>query len=152
MYKNFLVIILIPFFLYSCGYAPIYSKSVDKKLNLELLSFKGDREINNTIKNNLQRYMEKNDKTKILITTSSSYTKSAKTKNLAGDTKSYNIISTAVFKISYGEVEKTFSFTEKTTINDLDNKLDEATYELNIKRNFAILFADKLIFQLIRLK
>jgi len=152
MYKNFLVIILIPFFLYNCGYAPIYSKNVDKKLNLELLSFEGDREINNSIKNNLQRYMKKNDTSKILITTNSNYTKSTKTKNLAGDTISYNITATAFFKVSYDEVEKTFSFTEKTTINDLENKLDEATYELNIKRNFAILFSDKLIFQLIKLK
>ena len=55
MYKNFLVIILIPFFLYGCGYSPIYSQNTDKKINLELINFEGDREINNAIKNNFQR-------------------------------------------------------------------------------------------------
>tara|TARA_S200000501_G_scaffold196830_1_gene185252 strand:- start:2660 stop:3118 length:459 start_codon:yes stop_codon:yes gene_type:complete len=152
MYKNFLIIILIPFFLYGCGYSPIYSQNIDKKLNLDLVNFKGDREINNAIKNNLQRYIGLSDKSKISIETDTKYTKSAKTKNLAGDTKSYNISSTVIFKVYYEEVEKIFSFTENTTINDLENKLDETTYETNIKRNFAVLFSDNLILQLIKLK
>ena len=152
MYKNFIAIVLIPFFLYGCGYSPIYSKNIDKKLNLELINFEGDREINNALKNNLQRYMGHNDKSKIFIKTNTRYTKSAKTKNLAGDTKSYKISSTVVFEVSYGEEEIIFSFTENTTINDIENKLDETNYETNIKRNFAALFSDNLILELIKLK
>tara|TARA_B100000900_G_C20587476_1_gene720198 strand:- start:869 stop:1327 length:459 start_codon:yes stop_codon:yes gene_type:complete len=152
MYKNFSIIILFLFFLNSCGYSPIYTKNSDKKFNLEMESFDGDREINTAIKYNLKRYINQNEGIRILIKTNSKYTKSAGTKNLAGDAKNYNLSATVIFKILYGDLEKTYKFSESSTINDIENQLDETIYETNIKKNFASLFTERLIFQLTKLK
>lgn len=152
MSNNFLIIIFITLFLNSCGYTPMYSKKLDKNLNIELLSFEGDREINNAIKYNFKRYSNRKDGLKVLVKTNSNYTKNTGTKNLAGDTQSYNISASVTFTISYDEDEKIFTFTENSKINNLDSQLDETTYEKNIKKNFGILFSDKLILQLTKLK
>ncbi len=148
MIKNFFIIIVTTFFLNNCGYSPMYSKNFDKKFNIELVSFDGDREINNAIKYNFKRYNNNESGLKILIITSSSYTKSSGTKDLAGDTQSYNISATVNFKVSIGEIEKVYNFNEDSIINNLDSQLDEATNEKNIKKNFGILFSDRLIFEL----
>ncbi len=148
MLKNLLIIIITTFFLNNCGYSPMYSKNFDKKFNIELVSLDGDREINNAIKYNFKRYDSNENGLKVLIVTSSSYTKSSGTKNLAGNTESYNISATVNFKVSFGEIEKVYNFTENSIINNLDSQLDEATNEKNIKKNFGILFSDKLIFEL----
>ena len=148
MLKNLLIIIITTFFLSNCGYSPMYSKNFNKKFNIELVSFDGDREINNAMKYNFKRYNSNENALKILIVTSSSYTKSSGTKDLAGDTESYNISATVNFKVSFGEIEKVYNFNESSIINNLDSQLDEATNEKNIKMNFGILFSDKLIFEL----
>ena len=152
MCKNILIILLATLLLNNCGYNPMYSKNVGKKYNIEFVSFDGDREINNSIKYNLKRYIDQNNELKFLIKTDSKYTKSSETKNLAGDAISYNLIAAVTFTVSYGENEKLFNFQESATINNLENQLDETTYETNIKRNFALLFTDRLILQLIKIK
>ena len=90
MYKNLLLIIISFLFLNNCGYSPIYSKNIDQKLNVELVDFSGDREINNSIKFNLKRYNYQENELKFFIETNSEYNKSTETKNLAGDTISSN--------------------------------------------------------------
>ena len=152
MNKNFSIIIIILLFLNCCGYSPIYTNNSDKKFNIELISFEGDRDINTAIKYNLKRYSNNSNGVKIFIKTSSSYTKSAGTKNLAGDANNYNLSATATFEISFGEIKKTYKFSENSTINDITNQFDENIYETNIKKNFALLFSDRLIFQLTRIK
>ena len=152
MYKNFSIILLITFFLNSCGYAPMYSKNIDKKYNIEFLNFDGDREINNSVKYYLKRYINKNDELKFFISTDSKYTKNSETKNLAGDTITFNLVATVTFTVSYGENKKIFEFAESSTINNLENQLDENVYETNIKKNFAATFSDRLILQLIKIK
>tara|TARA_Y200000002_G_scaffold333783_1_gene300385 strand:- start:281 stop:739 length:459 start_codon:yes stop_codon:yes gene_type:complete len=152
MYKKILFIIASIFFLQQCGYTPIYSKNINKDLNIELVQFTGDRQINNALKYNLERYSNQNGKAKIFITTITNYTKSAETKNLEGNITSYNATSTVVFKISYGQKESTFQFKEASTIKNKDNQLEEDSYEKSIKQNFAETIANKLILKLLQLK
>ncbi len=152
MYKNLSIILLITFFLNNCGYTPMYSKNIDKKYNIEFVNFEGDREINNSVKYYLKRYINKNDELKFFISTNSKYTKYSETKNLAGDTITFSLVATATFEVSYGENKKIFKFEESSTINNLENQLDETVYETNIKKNFAAIFSDKLILQLIKIK
>lgn len=152
MYKKILLIIASIFFLQQCGYAPIYSKNINKDLNIELVEFTGDRQINNALKYNLERYSNQNEEAKIFITTVTSYKKSAETKNLAGNITSYNASSTVVFKVSYKEKESTFQFKESSTIKNKDNQLEEDSYEKSIKQNFAETIANRLILKLLQLK
>ena len=152
MYKKFLLLFASLFFLAECGYSPMYSKNINKDINLRLLKFDGDREINKILKYNLERYDKKNEQNKISISISSNYTKTAGTKNLAGDITSYDVTGTVVFKIHNDDINKTIQFTESTTINNQSNQLDESIYEKNIKQNFAELFTNKLIIKLLKLK
>ena len=152
MYKRLLLTILSTFFLFSCGYAPMYSKNFNNNLNIQLIEFEGDREINKALKYNLERYHKKDNEEKINIFTKSEYTKSASTKNLTGNITSYNVEARVIFKVLYKNSEKTYEFSENSTVNDQENQLDETIYENNIKQNFAELFSNKLIAQLLRLE
>ena len=152
MYKNLLLLLISFFFLNNCGYSPIYSKNIDQKLNIELVDFSGDREINNSIKFNLKRYNYQGDELKFFIETNSEYTKSTETKNLAGDTIAYNLSSSVTFTVLYGKDKKIFKFNEKSTLKNIASQIDEDIYETNIKKNFGELFSNRLIMQLIRLK
>lgn len=136
----------------NCGYSPIYSKNIDHKLNIELINFEGDREINNSIKYTLKRYGNQINEPKFIIITNSQYNKVSETKNLAGNTISYNLSASVNFKVTYENKEKIFNFTETSTLNNIASQIDENIYEKNIKKNFGELFSDKLIMQLVNMK
>jgi len=152
MYKNLLLILISFLFLNNCGYSPIYSKNIDHKLNIELVNFEGDREINNSIKYNLKRYNIQTNEPKFFVETNSVYTKNSETKNLAGDTISYNLSASVIFNVTYGDNKKVFKFNEKSTLKNIASQIDENTYETNIKKNIGELFSNKLIMQLINMK
>ena len=151
MYKNFIIIIFTVFFLNGCGYNTIYPNNKNNKLNIELLSLDGDRDINNAIKYYFKRYNNK-EGNKVSIVIKSESSKSPETKNLAGDTISYNVSSSVEFLIYYNEIKKSFKYSESITVNDLENKLDQTTLEKDIKRNFGIIFSDRLVLELIKMK
>ena len=88
---------------------------------------------------------------KFFISTDSKYTKNSETKNLAGDTITFNLVATVTFTVSYGENKKIFEFAESSTINNLENQLDENVYETNIKKNFASSIMDKFIIKIFNL-
>jgi len=152
MYKNLILIIFSTILLNNCGYSPIYSKNLDKKINIKLINFEGDREINNSIKYNLKRYSKQSNNLNFSITTNSKYSKSSETKNLAGDTVSYNVSASVTFTVLYGENTKIFKFGEKSTLQNIASQMDEDIYETNIKKNFGELISNRLIMQLIKMK
>ena len=152
MFKNLLIIFFGILLLNNCGYSPIYSKNIDHKLNIELINFEGDREINNSIKYTLKRYGNQINEPKFIIITNSQYNKVSETKNLAGNTISYNLSASVNFKVTYENKEKIFNFTETSTLNNIASQIDENIYEKNIKKNFGELFSDKLIMQLVNMK
>ena len=152
MFKNLLIIFFGILLLNNCGYSPIYSKNIDHKLNIELINFEGDREINNSIKYTLKRYGNQINEPKFIIITNSKYNKVSETKNLAGNTISYNLSASVNFKVTYENKEKIFNFTETSTLNNIASQIDENIYEKNIKKNFGELFSDKLIMQLVNMK
>ena len=136
----------------SCGYSPIYSKNINQNLNIELVNFDGDREINNSIKYNLKRYKSQIDKQKFFVKINSEYVKNSETKNLAGNTTSYILSSSVTFNVVYGDNKKVFKFTEKSTLRNIASQIDEDIYEKNIKKNIGELFSNRLIMQLINMK
>ena len=152
MYKNLIIILFTLLLLNNCGYSPIYSKNIDQNLIIELVNFDGDREINNSIKYNLNRYKSQINEKKFFIETNSEYTKNSETKNLAGNTTSYILSSSVTFKVTYGDNTKVFKFTEESTLKNIASQIDEDIYETNIKKNIGELFSNRLIMQLINMK
>ena len=152
MIKKLLILISFLFLIYSCSYEPIYSKKNEFNFSIEKISFEGDREINNSIKYNLKRYNIQTNEPKFFVETNSVYTKNSETKNLAGDTISYNLSASVIFNVTYGDNKKVFKFNEKSTLKNIASQIDENTYETNIKKNIGELFSNKLIMQLINMK
>lgn len=152
MYKNLLLIFISFLLLNNCGYSPIYSKNINHNLSIELVNLSGDRDINNSIKYNLKRYDNQISDLKFLVEINSEYAKKSETKDLAGDTISYNLSATVTFDVIYGDNKKIFKFNEKSTLKNIASQIDEDTYETNIKKNIGELIANRLILQLINMK
>tara|TARA_B100001063_G_C16430530_1_gene388601 strand:+ start:71 stop:529 length:459 start_codon:yes stop_codon:yes gene_type:complete len=152
MYKNLLLIFISFLLLNNCGYSPIYSKNINHNLSIELVNLSGDRDINNSIKYNLKRYDNQIGDLKFLVEINSEYAKKSETKDLAGDTISYNLSATVTFNVIYGDNKKIFKFNEKSTLKNIASQIDEDTYETNIKKNIGELIANRLILQLINMK
>ena len=82
-YDKIILIFIIPFFLYSCGYSALYSNVDYKNINIEILESKGDQEINNYLLSDLKKYSENQGK-KFLIKINTNYSILDKSKNLEG--------------------------------------------------------------------
>jgi hypothetical protein len=146
MKKNIIFISLI-FFLTHCGFSPIYVKNTNINFSIENVNYKGDRDLNNFLKMNLNQY--KNDKSdrKILIETTTKYEKIILTKNASSEVTNYKLIANVIFLIK--STNKKINITEEGIINSMDDKFEEARKERATKENFARSITDKLISELI---
>ena len=146
MKKNIILISLI-FFLTQCGFSPIYLKNTNTYFSIENVNYKGDRDLNNFLKMNLNQY--KNDKSdrKILIETTTKYEKIILTKNASSEVTNYKLIANVIFLIK--STNKKINITEEGIINSMDDKFEEARKERATKENFARSITDKLISELI---
>ncbi len=66
---------LVPLFLFSCEYTPIYSNKNDYNFSIEKINFEGNSEINNLVEKKLIKFQNRNVNKKFIITTISSYKK-----------------------------------------------------------------------------
>jgi len=146
MQKQVILISLI-LFLTHCGFSPIYVNSTNINFSIENVNYKGDRDLNNFLKTNLNQY--KNDKSdrKILIEATSEYEKITLTKNTASVVTNYKLIAKVKFLIK--STNKKINITEEKIISSMDDKFEEARKERAIKENFARSISDKLISELV---
>ena len=61
------LIILIFMFLNSCGFTPIYVNNSNLNFSIEQINYIGDRELNNFLKTNLNKYKNEKIENKIYI-------------------------------------------------------------------------------------
>ena len=146
MQKQVILISLI-LFLTHCGFSPIYVNSTNINFSIENVNYRGDRDLNNFLKTNLNQY--KNDKSdrKILIEATSEYEKITLTKNTASVVTNYKLIAKVKFLIK--STNKKINITEEKIISSMDDKFEEARKERAIKENFARSISDKLISELV---
>jgi len=146
MQKQVILISLI-LFLTHCGFSPIYVNSTNINFSIENVNYKGDRDLNNFLKTNLNQY--KNDKSdrKILIEATSKYEKITLTKNIASEITNYKLVAEVTFLIK--STKKKINITEEKIISSMDDKFEEARKERAIKENFARLISNKLISELV---
>jgi hypothetical protein len=146
MKKNIIFISLI-FFLTHCGFSPIYVKNTNINFSIENVNYKGDRDLNNFLKTNLDQY--KNDKSdrKILLEVTSKYEKTILTKNAASEVTNYKLIAKVTFLIK--PTNKKINITEQEIISSMDDKFEETRKERATKQNFARSISNKLISELV---
>jgi hypothetical protein len=146
MKKNIIIFSLI-FFLSSCGFTPIYQKNTKVNFSIEQIDYSGDRELNNFLKTNLDKYKNKKTNNKIYIETTSVFTKTILSKNATGEVTSYQLKAQVEFLIK--PKNKVIIMTEKYIMNSISDKFEETRYVRTIKQNFASSIASKLSSELI---
>jgi hypothetical protein len=146
MKKNIIFISLI-FFLTHCGFSPIYVKNANINFSIENVNYKGDRDLNNFLKTNLDQYKDDKSDRKILLEVTSKYEKTILTKNAASEVTNYKLIAKVTFLIK--PTNKKINITEQEIISSMDDKFEETRKERAIKQNFARSISNKLISELV---
>ena len=143
MIKKNISLIFIIFFLTNCGFTPVYLKNTNINYSIEQVDYTGDRELNNFLKSNLNKYKnEKGDK-KIFIEVNSVYKKNILTKDGTGKITSYELEAVVIFLIQ--PLNKKIQIIEKKIMNSTDDKFEETRQERIIKQSFASSISNKLI-------
>ena len=149
--KKYIYIILIPLFLFSCEYKPIYSDKNDYNFSIEKINFEGNSEINNLVEKKLIRFLNRNVNKKFIITTNSSYKKISQSKNLTGKTTDYLITIEIIFKIEKGNEKKTLIKKEEFLIKNFSDKFEENKLEKTKKESLVKSMVNEFIIQLSRI-
>ena len=149
--KKYIFIMLVPFFLFSCEYTPIYSNKNDYNFSIEKINFEGNSEINNLVEKKLIKFQNRNINKKFIITTISSYKKISQSKNLTGKTTDYLITIEIIFKIKRGNEQKTLINKEEFMIKSFSDKFEENKLEKIKKEDLVNSMVNELIIQLSRI-
>ena len=129
MKKIFTLILLT--FIYGCGYTSIYDE-MRKDLFINILSMKGDFEINNYIKNNLKISSKKNSLNIHDLSFETKYKKIILAKDATGEATDYNLEMSVKFIIA-SENNKEIVYKENFKIKKNDDNFEQSNYEKDIK-------------------
>ena len=147
MLKKNIIILTLIFFLANCGFTPIYLKNDNINFSIEQIEFAGDRDLNNFLKINLDRYKNQKNDNKISLDVETKYEKNILSKDGTGKISSYQLNAEAIFIIK--STNKKIRIKEKKILESKDDKFEEARNEKSIKRSFANSLYNKLISELI---
>ena len=146
--KNLIVIILL-FFLYGCGYTSIYKDQKSKEIFISVINTDGDTVINNYLKNQLNILSDKESVNIFNISFVSKYERTTIAKDSAGVATDYKLVVEIQFNINKSGVNKIITFTENINIKNEGENFEQRNYENSIKRNFALSIKNKLVTYLI---
>ena len=147
MKKIFILLLLS--LVYGCGYTSLY-KEMERDLFVNILSMKGDFEINNYLKNDLKISSKKDSSNIHDISFETKYRKIVLAKDATGDATDYNLEMSVKFIIASNN-NKELIFQENFKIKKNDDNFEQSNYERDIKRNFSQIVQKKLILDLIKL-
>ena len=150
MIKKNIIIISLIFILTSCGFTPIYLNNNNINFSIEQVDYIGDKELNNFLKIQLNKYKKKNVDDKIFIEAESVYNKSVLSKNEAGEITNYELKAEVTFLVK--STNKKIKIIEKKIIESMDDKFEETRKERSIKQSFAYSISNKLKSELINTK
>ncbi len=147
MIKKNIILISLIFFFTSCGFTPIYLKNTNVNFSIEQLNFKGDRELSNFLKINLNQFKNKKSENKIYVDVDSKYEKTILSKDGAGKATNYELKAEVIFLIK--STNKKIKIVEKEVMKSMNDKFEEENYETSIKENFASSISYKFTSELI---
>ena len=142
MIKKKIIFISLIFFLNNCGFTPIYLNNTEVNFSIEQIDYLGDRELNNFLKINLNKYKNIESDNKIFIEVNSSYEKIILSKDGAGKVTNYQLLANVIFLIK--PINKEIIITEKIIMDSKTDKFEEDRYERTMKQNFASSVSNKL--------
>ena len=146
MIKKFLILIISFNLISHCGFTPLYSNKSDVNFSITSIEFKGDREINNYLKNSLNKFTNNESEKKYTIKINSNYSKSVLSKNKAAETTNFELSTDTTFQIlSNSKIIKEFKISEKKIMDNIDDDFEEQKNEKIAKQNFASSMTNKLV-------
>ena len=147
MLKKNIILLTLLFFLNNCGFTPIYLENNNVNFSIEQADFKGDRELNNFIKINLNKYKNNETDNKISIEVNSVYNKIIISKDNAGEVTNYQLEANVTILIK--STNKLIKINEKKIMENMDDKFKETDYENSAKQSFASSITNKFVSKLI---
>ena len=147
MIKKNIILLSLLFFFNSCGFSPIYLTNKNVNFSIEQADYIGDRELNNFLKVNLNKYKNEKLDNKIFIEVNSEYNKIILSNDTAGEVTNYQLEANVVILIK--NTNKEIKIYENSIMKNMEDKFEEERYERYIKQNFASSITNKLISELI---
>ena len=147
MLKKNIIILSLILFLTNCVFTPIYLKNNNLNFSIEQIKYTGDRDLNNFLKINLDRYKNEKINNKIFLNGETKYEKNILSKDSTGKITSYQLKVEVTFEVE--STNKKIRISEKKIIDSMDDKFEEARYERSIKQSFSYSISNKLISELI---
>ena len=146
MIKKFLIIIISFNLISHCGFTPLYSNKSDVNFSITSIEFEGDKELNNFLKNSLNRFTNNKSERKYRIKINSNYSKNVLSKNKAAETTNFELSTNTTFQIlSKNKVIKVLKISEKSILDNIDDNFEEQKNEKIAKQNFASSMTNKLV-------
>ena len=147
MLKKNIIILSLILFLANCGFTPIYLKNKNINFSIEQIEYTGDRDFNNYLKTNLDKYRDEKNNNKIFMKAETKYEKNVFSKDSTGKISSYQLKVKTIFLIK--STNKKIIIIENKIIDTMDDKFEETRYEKSIKQSFAYSISNKLISELV---
>jgi len=145
--KNLLLICLI-FFTSCTGYEPIYNNS-NSRIYVQDVTYKDNTNISKQIAKKINSLYSKDDNsTKVSIELNSSNEEYILSKDKQGDPLIFEIKINVEMSLFFNEMSKKFTFKEKKSFNNQENKFELQQYKKNIESNLIESIFEKIIFSL----
>ena len=151
--KKIITLLALIIFVSNCGYIPQYAKKKDLDFSIQITSLSGDRDFNNSLQSELNRYFnkEKAEVKNFKINVSSKYEKNTTLKDSSGAPTEYELKITVNFEINIEGKTKNITLKDAFNMKKIDDSFEESKYEKTIKSNFAEIIKEELIFYLLRI-
>lgn len=136
MRKKFIYLFIFFIFLQGCGYSPIYSVQNKTNFKFNIVEINGSNKMNDKFIIQINRFSSDLSSNEIDLKISTFYEKNILSKNKKGEATKFLIKKTISFEVTNPEYKKNYSFSNETTINNINDKFELNNYENSIIENF----------------
>ena len=146
--KNLTKLLILLFFIYGCGYSPIFSNK-NSNFSIYELSVSGNSKLNKIINGRLDNYKGSDNQKKFSLTIETYLNKEVASRDSKGNPKTYriNLESNISIKDLNGNIRNK-SFSKSVDYNNKSNKSDLKKYENETSKNLAEKISDEIIIYL----
>ena len=148
MFKKILLHLLFLILVTNCDYSPVYLNGESSKLNINIINFDGDNEINEIIVKEINQIANNNYSKKIDVKINTNFVKTILAKNAEGTPTDFELKAISNFNITRSDKEQNFTIEEKFNYKKMTNNYEQSNYEKTIKMNIASSITRKLILRL----
>tara|TARA_Y100001936_G_C15900943_1_gene573233 strand:- start:48 stop:506 length:459 start_codon:yes stop_codon:yes gene_type:complete len=146
--KKFIKTLILLFFIYGCGYNPIFSNK-NSNFSIYELSISGNNKLNKIINGKLNNYKDTDSSIKFSLMIETSLKKQVTSRDSKGNPNTYNIVlSSSVLIKDYEGNSRKKLFSKSTNYRNNNNKSELKKYENEISKNLAEKIGDEIILYL----